>query len=191
MQEGAVGIMTWFCWNKDPATPKLFLAFEPKKDFKYPKEDPAAAQSLVPEVKDLIAPSIVFSFPVHDIVNHETFLKTHTMTPPISDVSVPNSSVRSFVSQYISDGLIKLFQKYGHGYFEDLTEGKNLIQEFLAPPEVKYIRYYLGFDPMEERKPNSIRFFLVPVDATGKNIAKFDKSDATLLQKSWPPPPSA
>lgn len=68
---------------------------------------------------------------------------------------------------------------------------------FFEQGDVRFIRYYLGFN--EEKDGNPICMILVPVNENGKNFSKDDLNDEAkdflneepmLLEFSWPPKPS-
>lgn len=67
---------------------------------------------------------------------------------------------------------------------------------FFEQGDVKFIRYYLGFN--EKKEVNPICMILVPVDKDGKNFSKknlkddvgFLNGEPMLLEFSWPPKPS-
>lgn len=78
---------------------------------------------------------------------------------------------------------------------DDSTKKKHW-ELFFEQGEVKYIRYYLGFN--EEKAVNPICMILVPVDKDGKNFSMnnlkddvgFLNGEPMLLEFSWPPKPS-
>lgn len=190
---GFSGLMVWFCFKPDPITPELFLAFEKKnKDFVYPLNSPEEAWELLPDHGDLIKPSHIFGYDLDIISNHENFIKNHIDSFPDFESkgkTIHSDQVKIYFKNYLKIKEIEPFQKYGHGYFQDIYNNQNVISDLIKDPSVKYIRYYFGFDPNEN--PNFIRVILAPVGANGNNLIQDSKGISfSLLQKSTPPPPN-
>lgn len=181
------GIMLWFCY--DDATAQIFLAIESKTNFVYPKKDEQAVANLQPIGTgmngNLFIPTQFFGQKIDDVT--EVFLRSHTLSGPTTDDELDLVSVGTLNKKFLGHPLLGPHQKYGHAYFENTN---NEVVDFINQADVRYIRYYFGYDSMD--KPNYIRVILVPVDRKGKSIEiKLDRvTGADLLQKSWPPPPS-
>lgn len=174
------GVMAWTCWNDFdiPGLPSFFLAFEVNDSYL------DSARVPFPDMRELMRPSHVFN---HGGEAIDIMMAGHQTDPKlIVDYVITRQEVMQYCQNYESRGPSDssgAFNKYPYGFFEN--ESSNDVSDFLAQPDITFIRYYFGFDPALTTS-NRIRLILVPVDKYGKNIFN-DK--AVLLQHSWPPPP--
>ena len=190
------GVMFWFCYGKIKNMGKdcLYLAAEPKYDFKYPKADPIIARGLSPQQEDLLVPLEVKGKALNGS-NGDSVLKNPEVKPIGGSNFEGKNSILQKVYKFLSDDEFWELNKYGHGYFEARDYNVDFFENLLGPKNNSpiYLRYYIGFDKTE--LPSLLRIFLVPVDEYGNNILQVKKgvwtivSEPYLLQYSWPPPP--
>tara|TARA_R110002020_G_scaffold61545_6_gene165529 strand:- start:6368 stop:7093 length:726 start_codon:yes stop_codon:yes gene_type:complete len=185
------GLMFWFCMdNLGGIKRKLYLAVEPKYNFSYPKE--LADFEKVrwePKLKTLPIPGQFFGETIFNTSEDEMneFLQKHKKVKFKKNGTKENVEVIQDVNNFKGDPLLSKFQKYPFAYFTSKENEDNYFDNFFNSGDVKYIRYYLGFD--ECYFPNKLRLILVPVGEGGENIVNENILSDYLLQKSWPPPP--
>ena len=178
------GSMAWFCLNNYGVEgfPEFFLAFE--ENDQYEKEQDIR----YPDSPVLMCPTVaaVFEYEGQAIAS---LLKNHQRTPPrLVDMPIIRSSVRQFCGNFSSKKLFSDENKFPYGFFEN--NEINDIDELLLKPEVKYLRYYFGRDPI--KTTNKIRVIIIGVDEKGRNLAPQNEhaltdDDYFIIQKSWPP----
>lgn len=184
------GVIAWFC-TKGLLGANPFLVFEKAGNtFSYPKTL-ADCEKLEPMSEDLVYSNHRFSRNLK-APNRIEYLRIHKSNPPHSNLFEKNDRVKGFVKKYLGKEKIKKYQKIGFGYLENGYDGQDFFGSLLFPQgkNVRFIRYYFGFDPTLPL--NLIRFILVPVDENGLNITSYlknGKEEQLILQKSWPPPP--
>lgn len=189
------GIMAWFCSKNKNGVP--FLVFEkmPTK-FDYMRLSDSRAMSLIPNSDDLVYSTHGFSRGMNGQgYNFDWYLRRQrNYVDPIT-FSGDRQVVSKWIQNFREIESLNSYYSVPHGYLENDNGGKNYFEIFLfnQSREVKYIRYFFGFDPL--LKNDKIRFFLVPVDADGFNIINDSQSvdgveSANFLQYSWPPKPT-
>jgi hypothetical protein len=181
------GVLFWFCQNKSDASyPEFFLALE--HTARYDTAAPPAAPTGA-----LSAPAYTFTYPGNKTAKEDVkdYLEAQTQAnqntgKPLSKTEA-NPMIAEFKALIKSTGNCETDNcKYPHGYF-DGKDG-NYMNAFLANNPVM-VRYYFGYD--KHYAANSIRIILIGTDKQGANIISTAKGngDASILQKSIPPPP--
>jgi hypothetical protein len=185
---GKAGVLFWFCQNgTNKNYPTFFLALEHAIKYDTVHGVPAPKNSMT-------APDYTFTYPetAIDVATVAQFLQSQTIanqrtTKPI-DVPTVVGFVKEFQALISKIGNCETDNcKYPHSYF-DGTKG-NYMSKFLSHNPVM-VRYYLGYD--KNYYKNNIRVILIGTDNSGKNIILSMRAgeEGTILQKSWPPPPS-
>lgn len=187
------GLMVWFCKKRSNGRP--FLVFEMKdKTFDYKKLSIQQLKELRPNSKILFYSNNRFYKTLSNPeLNFRNYLAKHrTYSEPIN-FGVDSETVTKWVDNFLKDDLLTDYVGLPFGY---LIRTENDIDYFYEifyrqNEDVKYLRYYFGFD--SDEKVNLIRFFLVPVGQDGKNIVSnaIGKEEGNFLQYSWPPPPDS
>lgn len=190
------GIMAWYCSKNKNGIP--FLVFEKKsKGFTdyYLKKD-TIINDLRPESNDLLHP-LYSSSPnfLGDNYIYENYLRTQKTPKDIKHNISRKIDADRWIKTFMSFEKLNPNQKFPHGYLENGRDGEDYFGNFLFKQnfEVKYIRYFFGYDISE--RDYKLRFFLVPVDDQGRNIIDFPDTskfynEGNFLQFSWPPRPS-
>jgi len=181
------GVLFWFCQNKSDASyPEFFLALEhtARYDTAAPPAAPAGALSV---------PAYSFTYPGNKTAKEDVkdYLETQTQTNQNTGKQLSKTQADLMITEF--KALIKSTGncetdncKYPHGYFDGKDGG--YMNAFLANKPVM-VRYYFGYD--KHYAANSIRIILIGTDKQGANIISTAKGngDASILQKSIPPPP--
>jgi hypothetical protein len=184
------GVMAWFC-TKGLFGNNPFLVFEKKtNEFVFPSTI-AELLALEPTSDHLISANHRFG----NSFNREprAFLIGHQDSGPSTNLGEGRRFVPGYLKKFLKKDAFRNLQSVAVGYLDNGQKGEDYFGQFLnqIPDGISYIRYYFGFD--SDVKLNKIRFFLVAVDQSGKNITSINKAgitqDAIILQKSWPPPP--
>lgn len=189
------GIMAWYVAKKRGGV--QFLAFEKKpKNFDYLKLSDQELSDLRPSSDAIYFSTKGFSRGIGNRnFDFGQYLRNQSnVGDPIRHIE-RGRKASEWISRYLEKDELRQHHSVAHGYLINNWKGVDYFKEFLfgQSREVKYIRYFFGFDPTE--KKDRIRFFLVPVDEGGRNIllgqedlGKFN--DGNFLQNSWPPRPS-
>lgn len=185
------GNMGWFCLNRENNNyPKLFMAFEKNNDYQ------RGTMVNAPAKNTLICPDKNSTFTFNTAGNTEEFLRSHsTSAQNMVDKRITKQEVINFKENFRSHELFSLLNLRPYGFFENDGQMEGDVMKFLLQPNLKYIRYYFGYDKAERYKEGRIRVILVGVDENGKNLVpggspQFIARKNVILQKSWPPPTS-
>ncbi|MGM0943968.1 MAG: hypothetical protein ACQEW9_02230 [Bacteroidota bacterium] len=200
------GLMFWYCL--DPETKKPFISIERVKNkFKY-EQDGDTRNLPGDEMGRGRKCRLSKNFNHMRFINKNgESLKNEILEFLITDSGKPSDTFerKSFaetaelVNEFRNE---KSYHQSGFAYFtfsedtppegQDPTTYRKFISEFFDQGEnVKYIRYYFGYEPSYSK--DNLRLILVPVDKEGRNFLPKDKQGLisedgpVLLQYSWPP----
>ncbi len=190
------GLMFWFCLNLDhPLTPQFFLVVEPKFGFDYDyviNQKPNLREWRPENLNELFVPGQRFGENIYKVRDKVKFLKNHKLEKELTDNPIGSELINLYIKNFLVKTELNNWHQAPFSYFSIFGEGPDLnvdlFDHFFRQDEVKYIRYYIGYDTEPNHYP--LRVILVPVGEGGKNIDKKNSLTGTsLLQKSWPPPP--
>lgn len=197
---GFSGLMFWYGLDPNQTDKRFFVGAEPKFNFEY-KETQTSYYS--PSADVLIRPGDEFSYSIPGNREFEKFLKNHKLQIHFQDKFISNSEMKRFNNEFKNDPFYGKLQPFGFAYFHDKysdSEGeKSFFRHFITQSDIKYLRFYLGYEKFinNNEEFEFLRLMLVPVDDKGKNttVLKYPISpifnQVMVLQKSWPPPPYA
>lgn len=190
------GIRLWYCLqNEDSKYPKFFLALE--KLNTYDKEFPEDVSNMVGRLN--VPKPIKYkgkSPKKEDICDHlksNLFNNVNGRFKTIRKIKVLeySSNFRNFIRQNSTDenNPSDPYSKYVVAFFE-----KNEFYDRFMARNPNSVGYFIGYANIREFFPNFHRPILAGIDKDGKIILppgteQESKSEGTLLQHSWPPPP--
>lgn len=191
---GFGGVMAWFVSKKSDGV--QFLAFEKMpRSFDYLALSDEDITRLRPNVDNIYFTTKGFSRGIgQPSFDFRRYLRTQTNVGDPINFFGKKEVISGYIENYLQKPELKENHSVPHGYLVNNWNGQDFFRKFLfeQKKEVKYIRYFFGFDPSE--KYDRIRFFLIPVDENGKNIINesdnpMNFDDGNFLQNSWPPKP--
>lgn len=190
------GLMCWFAWSSIPDNEHVYLAFEANDDVDLDG----------PTKPDNIRLQRPFDIIVYDASRDSdiaSMLKRNR--PPMHqfpDIIMRDGQLKTAIKDFqrnIEDKEQSNAER-PYGLFEN--EFTLDVADFLNVKDLKYIRYYFGYD--ESKTHNKIRVILFCVNEEGDNLIPSDEPDVNnllkyganlkapmILQKSWPPPNSS
>jgi hypothetical protein len=196
ISDGKKGIRFWYCLKNGLAPfPKFFLALEALDS--YDKEKPEEEDNML---EKLIVPKI---FGYNRRSNNDIEIKKFLKGNPFKNSKGGSKEItkervirysKNF-KEYISklpieeNGTPHPYIQYSISFFENNPKFKDFMER--NPDRVAFL---MGYSTDESHFPNYLRPILAGIDKDGKIILPVEaeeelKSEGTLLQHSWPPPP--
>ncbi|GEM_PF-6527494 len=191
------GLMCWFCYSEEQDIgPHYFVAMEANDDVELKSSSPR----LRPDMGKQARP---FDIVMYNKLEHSNIKNWLLSKSPIvmrykneilkgkTDLEGTRNRIQQFIGKIKEPSNIQ----EPYGLFEN--ELSSDVEEFLIQPNIKYIRYYFGYDPSLSQ--NKIRIILFGVDKEGNNLVLRDargnvvgseiggEGDPVILQTSWPP----
>lgn len=176
-KETNVGVKLWFCRNKADVDHEFFVAAERVSQYAWPTVNDLPKGPVVRPENVLPYKGPTTNIKDGDMMD---YLATATWDTPALSVPISPGDVPTYIHDFNS--VLGTYAKYPFAFFifdKDFTDK-------LCRSEVKYIRYYFGFDSRD--KPNALRVILIAADAYGNNLIDGNLG-YVIMQKSIPPPP--
>ena len=180
------GNMAWYCLGSDN---KLFAAFERNSKYRVGDNRP-----VFPDKSELVCPTaeaLIHYDESGDVLNK--LIKLERPIPANVDLKINKDKVIAHTTRFTS---IEPFKDYNDNPFGFFANKKDIIDsdvdDFLEPLNMKYIRYFFGYDNLAGYENARLRIILIGTDAAGKNLlpavpASIDTANNVILQTSWPP----
>jgi hypothetical protein len=173
------GILLWFCYDGT----KIFVALDKIDHYD---------ENNTPKAQDIKSDFLPISDALFYLTDNDDVIKNDILgTPRTTEVSYKSKEqIQKYNEMFLAlkDTAGRPYCNYGYSCFAN-NEPQHYAA-FLALSDNGFVRYYFGYDE-NEMSNNRIRVILVACDKNGNKIKpKKQEQDPSLVETSWPPPPS-